>query len=455
MKNRRSVRLSVEELESRLAPSAAPTLVGSTNWSGYAVTSALQQISSNTYQVLEPVTDVKGSWVVPKIQSTLPGENSYSSTWVGIDGAGSPTVEQIGTDSDVVNGTPTYYAWWEMYPGPSYYVTKLAIHPGDSISAEVKYDNSFRGYSGFALTLKDVTTNKSFSTAQYISGAALYSAEWIEEAPSSASSGSELPLSNFGTVTFSNAQATLGGKTDVINGATWASQGDSLLQINMVTLDANGNVTGTLASTAGAEWCRKQLQRGIWLDDSPGTRKRKHQARYYGFAEQPIFSRTDHRGDKLPRRADFRSGAGVFRDSEHWFLPCRLRREPIARVIADFFRLAGNKFARQRPPRRERRYGRYQPARGRNPNATKVQCSAGTRSRTLAAAHSVERTGRSGGHDAQRGRRPNGFDGPGLGRWAERPAKLRNGHTNGSVHRGTRADGVRFQRFSPQPAGRR
>ena len=44
---------------------------------------------------------------------------------MGIDGfaATDPTVQQIGTDSDCLKGTkkmpggPSYYAWYEMYPG--------------------------------------------------------------------------------------------------------------------------------------------------------------------------------------------------------------------------------------------------------------------------------------------------------------------------------------------------
>jgi len=102
MKTRPSVaRLCVEELERRVVPSS----VSSTNWSGYAVSSGAGT-----------VTAVSGSWVVPKIQSG--SNNGYSSAWVGIDGLSSSSVEQIGTDSDMVRGTPQYYAWWEVYPNP-------------------------------------------------------------------------------------------------------------------------------------------------------------------------------------------------------------------------------------------------------------------------------------------------------------------------------------------------
>ena len=61
---------------------------------------------------------------------------TYCAVWVGIDGYSSSTVEQIGTESDVVNGTPTYSVWYEMYPKGSMDVP-LAVSAGDSISASV------------------------------------------------------------------------------------------------------------------------------------------------------------------------------------------------------------------------------------------------------------------------------------------------------------------------------
>lgn len=64
------------------------------------------------------VTPVKGSWVVPAVTGTGYGS---SAAWVSIDGDQSYTVEQIGTDSDTAataawDGTPQYFAWYEMYP---------------------------------------------------------------------------------------------------------------------------------------------------------------------------------------------------------------------------------------------------------------------------------------------------------------------------------------------------
>src|SRR5947207_1402920 len=100
MKINRLVKLRIEELENRLVPSAAtPWPYPSSNWSGYSVEAAAHT-----------VTDVKGSWIVPAV--TVNGTSTaYAAIWVGIDGSNSNTVEQIGTDSDQVNGVAVYYAW--------------------------------------------------------------------------------------------------------------------------------------------------------------------------------------------------------------------------------------------------------------------------------------------------------------------------------------------------------
>jgi hypothetical protein len=155
----------------------------STNWGGYAVTASPKS-----------VTDVKGSWTVPAIQGSCPSTNQYSSFWVGIDGYNDNTVEQIGTDSDCLNGSPTYYAWYEFYPHPSITISSFSVSPGDNMSAEVNYVNG-----QFIVTITDVTTHKSFSTSAKVNSAKRSSAEWIAEAPSSSG---VLPLADFGIANF-------------------------------------------------------------------------------------------------------------------------------------------------------------------------------------------------------------------------------------------------------------
>jgi hypothetical protein len=224
MKQRRPFRLYVEELESRLVPSTvappatppAPyALWGSSNWSGI-------DLDTTT----KAVTSVSGSWIVPAVTGSGTG---YSSTWVGIDGDLSSTVEQIGTESDTAatakhDGTPQYYAWYEMYPAGSYFTTPYTVTPGDEITASVVYAGQVKSGSKtndtFTLSISDSTgsvLNWSYSTTQDVPTHVIAqrdSAEWIEEAPSG---NSVLPLANFGSVTFTNAQATIGGATGSIS----------------------------------------------------------------------------------------------------------------------------------------------------------------------------------------------------------------------------------------------
>lgn len=203
----------------RLRP-AGTSATNSTNWAGYAVTA-----SSGT------VSDVKGSWIVPKIQGTCPSRSDqYSSFWIGIDGYTSKTVEQIGTDSDCQGGSPTYYAWYEFYPAGSVGLG-MSISPGDTISAQVQFHSS-----KYTVSIKDVTTGASFSHSHRMS-ASRSSAEWIAEAPSS---GGILPLADFGVADLGTAYTSV-ASTDVatISGTTHPIGGFS------------GVVALTMVNTAG------------------------------------------------------------------------------------------------------------------------------------------------------------------------------------------------------------
>jgi hypothetical protein len=133
----------------------------------------------------------------------------YSSFWIGIDGYDSNTVEQIGTDSDCVNGATTYYAWFEFYPHLSYTINNFPVSPFDSISAEVKYSGGV-----FTVSLTNHPTGLSFSTSTKMNNAKRSSAEWIAEAPSA---GGVLPLADFQTVNFGPGDiATIGSSTSTI-----------------------------------------------------------------------------------------------------------------------------------------------------------------------------------------------------------------------------------------------
>ena len=179
-----------------------------TNWSGYAVETNLASPQNGA------VTFAGGSWIVPAVSASS-SANTYSSTWVGIDGYSDNTVEQIGTEQDWAGGRAVYYAWFEMYPKAAYRILNFPVVPGDTISAQVQYVQ--KGI--FQLRITNVTRNVSFSINQKSGSAKRQSAEWIQEAPSSR--GGVLPLANFGVMNFFNCTATLKGVSGPISSSTW------------------------------------------------------------------------------------------------------------------------------------------------------------------------------------------------------------------------------------------
>ena len=203
------------------------------------------------------MTKVQGSWIVP---ATTGATTAYSSFWAGIDGFSSSTVEQIGTDSDISGGRSVYYAWFEFYPSSMYQITSLTIHPGDSMSASVTYSGTPRGSFGrtssaFTVTITDKTTGKTYTTTGSVSNAAMSSAEWIAEAPSSYRG--VLPRANFGTINFgqdytstaTTCYATISGVSGQIN-----SFGSAVQQITMVTNSGVTKASPMALSTDGTSF---------------------------------------------------------------------------------------------------------------------------------------------------------------------------------------------------------
>lgn len=168
-----------------VGPHGEPVNGTSSNWSGYAATGA-------------KFTSVSASWIQPT--ATCTSSDTWSSFWVGLDGDGSHSVEQTGTEADCSGGTPMYSAWFEMYPAyPVSY--NDAVGPGDRFTASVTSDSN----SSFTLTLNDTTRGWTHTVTKRLRGAKLASAEVIAEAPSTLYG--PLPLTDFGTVSFSDASA--------------------------------------------------------------------------------------------------------------------------------------------------------------------------------------------------------------------------------------------------------
>jgi len=156
----------------------------STNWAGWDNT-------GSTY------TTVSASWVQPAAASCPKRGSTYSSFWIGLDGDGSNSVEQTGSEVDCSHGSPVYYSWYEFYP--AYPVNfSNTVRPGDHFSASV----TSNGGGKYTLVLSDTTQGWSHTITSSASGATNASAEAIAEAPSSRSG--VLPLTNFGSMSFTN-----------------------------------------------------------------------------------------------------------------------------------------------------------------------------------------------------------------------------------------------------------
>jgi hypothetical protein len=157
----------------------------SSNWSGYAATGSI-------------FTSVTASWTEPA-GTCGPGDSS-ASFWAGLDGVGSDSVEQTGTEVDCSGGSPRYRPWYEVYPAAPVDFGN-AVRPGDHFNASVSY----QGNGAFTLVLSDTTRGWSRTVDKTLDNPVLASAEVIAAAPSD--SDGPLPLTDFGTVNFTDAQA--------------------------------------------------------------------------------------------------------------------------------------------------------------------------------------------------------------------------------------------------------
>src|SRR3954453_7648316 len=192
----------------------------SSNWSGYVVTPST---SGTKYKT------VSGSWVVP--QGDCSSGAGYEATWVGIGGykSRSQALEQTGSEFDcAADGTAKYFAWYELVPAAGHDIS-MAVRPGDTIDAAVTVNGS-----RVTLYLPNRTRGTAFRRTFAMNAPDTTSAEWIAEAPSECNSGGQcvqLPLSNFGTTTFSHASATSArGTRGSISSSHWSNTQVTLSQ---------------------------------------------------------------------------------------------------------------------------------------------------------------------------------------------------------------------------------
>jgi Peptidase A4 family len=141
----------------------------SSNWSGYAT---LPKTAGETF------TSIVGNYNVPSVVCTTTPD-TFSYHWIGLDGFADATVEQDGIAADCKGTKAQYAAWFEMYPAN--FKFSFAVNPGDAIESAVHY----LGKAKYELSLKDVTTGRSFDVTEKCPASSVCensSAETITEA---------------------------------------------------------------------------------------------------------------------------------------------------------------------------------------------------------------------------------------------------------------------------------
>jgi hypothetical protein len=139
----------------------------STNWSGYAATSSSAKFNS-----------AQTDFIQPSITCTAAAAQ-FMAAWVGLDGFKDKTVEQDGTFATCTgknHKTPTYVAWYEMFPAGS--VEVFPVNAGDEIKPVVTYASGT-----FTLTITDVTSGQTKTVTATCASCHRASAEWIVERP--------------------------------------------------------------------------------------------------------------------------------------------------------------------------------------------------------------------------------------------------------------------------------
>ncbi|PWY96750.1 proteinase aspergillopepsin II [Aspergillus sclerotioniger CBS 115572] len=175
-------------------------------------------------------TKVTGEFTVPSVSagssSSSSGYGDYgygyyknkrqsteycASAWVGIDGDTCETaILQTGLDFCYEDGEVSYDAWYEWYPDYAYDFDSISFSEGDSVKVTVEASSDSTGTA----TVENLTTGESVthSFSGNVEGDLCeYNAEWIVE--DFESGDSLVAFADFGTVTFTNAEATSDGST--------------------------------------------------------------------------------------------------------------------------------------------------------------------------------------------------------------------------------------------------
>jgi len=169
----------------------------SQNWAGVV---RVSPPASATYSA------VSATFTVPEPTATDDsGDMQAASVWVGIDGdTYTKAILQTGIDSYIQNGETTFDAWYEWYPNSAENFD-LSLSAGDVIVAKVKSSSPSKGVAIIENKSSGQSVTKTLSAPSSDATLGGQNVEWIVEDFNAGSS--QVPFANFGTVTFTGAQA--------------------------------------------------------------------------------------------------------------------------------------------------------------------------------------------------------------------------------------------------------
>jgi hypothetical protein len=212
-------------------PAPGANLIGSTNWSGFAIEDPTNPFATASVQA-ELVTPV-----AQQAFGSCSGQWDYSAQWIGVDGFNSNDVMQAGVEADArcASGrtSASYSAWFEWYPNYSYAITNLPISRGDIVYVQVWNTSPTQAH----VYIVDYTTQRSASIAFAApKGTSLTgdSIECVVERPEV--SGAIATLTNYVADPFTSCGATASGKSF----SPGSSPSGSVYDIEMV--DNSGNL---------------------------------------------------------------------------------------------------------------------------------------------------------------------------------------------------------------------
>ena len=232
--------------------STAGSPQSSSNWSGFELHGGGQ-----TYDW------VTGTWTVPNVTGEA-NKITYSSFWIGLDGAGTPDLVQAGTQQQNVTisflglswSFSTYYAWTQFLPQQQFeqQITNFPVHPGDQIICQVWVANTgqmpaLNGSNGVFLLINETTSVSTgyMYTARGSTTVAGAAAEWVMERPTV--NGSLPDLADYGMAQLTDAVAR------TVAGGYISYQGAANEQITMSNgADVLSAVSAVNSATMQFKW---------------------------------------------------------------------------------------------------------------------------------------------------------------------------------------------------------